>query len=213
MNCILNKDESSIESISDGDFVIIIEDLYYSDETYLNLLTNPNNKGQKINVRIFFNNTPKRNLVIPKDTKLSQLYKALILYFGCQYHYGFLEEALLKLRYKLCLDDNIANLTVINCSEKAEVRGIEIKIFGKIINLKIKLENQDKESYYFNCEVGLLSSVKEFSEYVGITHGLMVKGFYFDKKKIYIEEDQSFASLGLIKDSEITLIFDKIKYN
>ena len=66
MNCILNKDESSIESISDGDFVIIIEDLYYSDETYLNLLTNPNNKGQKINVRIFFNNTPKRNLVIPK---------------------------------------------------------------------------------------------------------------------------------------------------
>ena len=148
-----------------------------------------------------------------KDTKLSQLYKALILYFDCQYHNGFLEEALLKLRYKLCLDDNIANLTVINCSEKAEVRGIEIKIFGKIINLKIKLENQDKESYYFNCEVGLLSSVKEFSEYVGITHGLMVKGFYFDKKKIYIEEDQSFASLGLIKDSEITLIFDKIKFN
>ena len=40
MNCILNKDESSINSISDGDFIVIIEDIYYLDDTYFNLLDN-----------------------------------------------------------------------------------------------------------------------------------------------------------------------------
>ena len=202
MNCILNKDESSIESISDGDFVIIIENLYYSDETYLNLLTNPNNKGQKINVKIYLNDKIKRNLVIPNDTKLSQLFKALILYFGCQYHFPFIEM-------KSDLNTNISDGTKIDCLEKAAIKGLEMKIFGKRINLKIKLENPGEKSKYFNCEVGILSSIKQFSEYLGITQDLTVKGFYFDKKSIYINEDQSFASLGIINDSEITLIFNK----
>ena len=50
MNCILYEDESSIESISDGDFVIIIEDIYYLDDTYYNLLNNQNYIGEKKNV-------------------------------------------------------------------------------------------------------------------------------------------------------------------
>ena len=35
MNCVLNEDESSINIISDGDFIIIIEDIYYLDDSYL----------------------------------------------------------------------------------------------------------------------------------------------------------------------------------
>ena len=70
MNCILNKDESSIESIADGDFVIIIEDIYYLDDTYLNLLTDKNNIGEKKNVGLSFETGLKRNLVIPIETKI-----------------------------------------------------------------------------------------------------------------------------------------------
>ena len=42
MNCILNKDESSIDCISDGDFVIIIENIYYKDDSHFNELKNNN---------------------------------------------------------------------------------------------------------------------------------------------------------------------------
>ena len=50
MNCILFNDESSIESIGDGDYIIIIESEYYIDDTYFNSLINQNNnKEKKIN--------------------------------------------------------------------------------------------------------------------------------------------------------------------
>ena len=54
MNCILNKDESSIDCISDGDFVIIIESIYYLDDSYFISLKNINFRGVKINIPIKF---------------------------------------------------------------------------------------------------------------------------------------------------------------
>ena len=86
MNCILYEDESSIESISDGDLVIIIEDIYYLDDTYYNFLNNRNYIGDKTNVSLR-NIKGKINMIVPSDTKLSQLYKALILKFGCDYYF------------------------------------------------------------------------------------------------------------------------------
>ena len=42
MNCILHNDESPINSISDGDFIVIIENIYYLDDTYFNSLKQSN---------------------------------------------------------------------------------------------------------------------------------------------------------------------------
>ena len=47
MNCILYQDESSSDCIGDGDFVIIIENIYYLDDTYYNSLNNINYTGKK----------------------------------------------------------------------------------------------------------------------------------------------------------------------
>ena len=47
MNCILNKDGTPIDCISDGDIVIIIESNYYIDDTYFNLLIKNNQNGKK----------------------------------------------------------------------------------------------------------------------------------------------------------------------
>ena len=52
MNCILYQDESSIDSIGDGDFVIIIENIYYLDNIYYNSHININYSGKKKMLRL-----------------------------------------------------------------------------------------------------------------------------------------------------------------
>jgi hypothetical protein len=49
---ILERDESSIEEISEGDFIIIIEDRYYPDDEYFKSLKEKNmqNNDQKLNI-------------------------------------------------------------------------------------------------------------------------------------------------------------------
>ena len=125
MNCILNNDEGSIDCISDGDFVVIIEDIYYLDHTYFNQLINMNFNGAKINVslRLHGNIQP---LFIPSSTKLSQLYKALILHFGSDY--SFLYNSV-KIQEK---DDGIIrNGANIDCILYGEIIGGYGYKFGK----------------------------------------------------------------------------------
>ena len=88
-NTILNEDEGSIDCISDGDFVVIIEDIYYLDHTYYNKFKYPNSGGEKMNVYLKINGTIQSSLFAPSNTKLSQLYKALILHFGSDYMFLF----------------------------------------------------------------------------------------------------------------------------
>ena len=143
-------------------------------------------------------------MIISRNTKLSQLYKALILYFGCEY--DFIYEGN---RIKANNDTIIFDGNSIICQQIKNCIGIGLKIFGKEITLKIKMENSSEENKYFYYNVGILNSIKD---YLKMIEGLIdreIKGFYLDKKKIRIEEDRSFASLGIINDCEITLILEK----
>ena len=140
MNCILNKDESSIESITDGDFVIIIEDIYYLDDTYLNLLTDKNNIGKKKNVGLSFDTGLRINLIIPMKTKFSHLYKALILHFGCNYEFHYNGQ---KIDYSN--NDIVPENSNICVYQYNEILGNTLRIFGKKIELKINLNNSIKE--------------------------------------------------------------------
>ena len=183
MNCILNEDETSIESISEGDFVIIIENIYYLDDTYLNLLTDKNYIGEKINVHISFSGRlHERNLVIPRNIKYSQLYKALILNFGCRCTF-ICSGKLVNQRNDEPIQDN----RQIVCSDSRDTSAGFFRIFGKIIKLKIKTgfpDSYGNEILY--QEVGVLSSVKRFLEHIkNKINCQTIKGFYFDKKEIY----------------------------
>ena len=90
-NFVLSEDEGSIDSISEGGFIVIIEDIYYLDHLYFTKLKDPNSIGAKIIVHLKINESTQ-TLVIPSNTKLSQLYKALIPHFGFGYKFLFLSK-------------------------------------------------------------------------------------------------------------------------
>ena len=61
MDNILEEDESSIECISDGDFIIIIEDRYYPDDEYFLYLKEKNfENDENINIVLISDEVFKR---------------------------------------------------------------------------------------------------------------------------------------------------------
>ena len=91
-NNILNNDESSIDIITDNDYVIIIENIYYLDDSYFNSLNKINNFTGVKNVKIEIDSHLK-NFTIPNGTKFSELFKALMFYLGCNYYFYYNGES------------------------------------------------------------------------------------------------------------------------
>ena len=130
MNCILNKDGTPIDCISDGDIVIIIESNYYFDDTYLNLLIKNNQNGKK-NVNLEIRGGYSKNIIVPDNTTFSQLFKALILFYGL----GF---GIVNHGYQLKENDNrnMSDGEKIKIFNKFALIGGFAKIYGKEIKAK-----------------------------------------------------------------------------
>ena len=60
----------------------------YLDDTYFNNLIKQNNNKEKMNLMLE-THKGKKNIIIPSDTKLSELIKALTLHFGYDYHFYY----------------------------------------------------------------------------------------------------------------------------
>lgn len=204
MNCILYEDESSIDSISDGDFIIIIENIYYLDDSYFN--SYKISEGNCKNV-IKMNYIPIHNMIVPDNTKLSKIYKALLFHFGCDYNFHYRSHRLYE------RDPYIDNIEVI---ERSSIECIQkdfsrtyFPILGKIINLKTTFKDKNR-TILFNCpdsfNVGILNSIKELVKYIEFLNYAKIKGFYLDEKQISFEEDKSFSSFG-IKEGSSAIIF------
>ena len=86
MNCILNEDEASIDSISDDDYIIIIENIYYLDDSNLNSLRNVQSKNLT-NITILMKMKPILNFPVLEGSQFSQVFKALLFHFGCNYQF------------------------------------------------------------------------------------------------------------------------------
>ena len=201
MNCILNKDESSINSISDGDFIVIIEDIYYLDDTYFNLLDNKNYNGKLINIKIIKNGFVFKTIIVPLNTKLSQIFKALILHFGCDYRFIYNSKFISE------KDDR-------TCSEGERIECYEpnflptyINIFGKKINIKIKFVSNQGNNDYMNYQVGIYNSTKQLTSLVENQRFIKVKKCYLGNKQINLEEEKSFISLGIKEDIDGKILF------
>ena len=198
-NSILREDEGSIDCISNGDFVVIIEDIYYLDHSYFNKFKYPNSGGEKMNVYLKINGATQP-LFVPSNTKLSQLYKALILHFGSDYIFLFSSN---KIHEK---DDRIIN----NGSYIEGIKSGGVKsgygiIFGKKIKLKIKSKDIKGKEINMNessvgLEVGIYDSIKKLIEYIEIQNNIKVKSLSLKGKNINFEEDRSLASLGIKED-------------
>ena len=166
MNWVLNEDESSINSISDGDFTIIIEDIYYLDDSYFNSFKNKNNTGIVKNVPIKIPNNFNQIIQVPDNTKLSQLLKALMFHFGCDYYYYYqgdrLKEGSHNLENKMVLEGY-----PIDCIPSDFIKTY-FTIFGKRICLKIIFQYEKKSNLSCNYPIGTLNSIKELVNIVEI---------------------------------------------
>ena len=206
MNCILNEDESSIKCISDGDMIIIIENNYYNDDTYLNLLVDKNQNTEKINLSLYYNDKFFRNLIISKNITISQIYKALLLNFGLNFNFRYKGKLLEENDNNIMLEER----TIINiCSLHSVCQGLER--YGKTITIEIKAEKQDNsECFVF----GTLNSLKTLIKAIEERSHKKVQKFFFDKKEIKIgEEDRSLSSLGINHDCSCFIVFEKDKNN
>jgi hypothetical protein len=89
-NVILNNDDSSIEDISNGDSIIIIEDRIYPDKSYyLSIQKKYENNQNRNKINVFFREFQRllenRNFVLSEMTTVTEMIYSIYLYFGLDY--------------------------------------------------------------------------------------------------------------------------------
>ena len=146
------------------------------------------------------------NMVIPYDTKLCQLYKALILRFGCGYKFTYDNKTIDEYDQRVT-----SNLQSIQCYEYDFVETY-LHIFGKIINLTIVFNDNKGNSDHMRYQVGIHNSTKKFVKIVESQRFIKVKSFYLGNKMINLDEEKSFYSLGIKEDIDGIITYDDNKY-
>ena len=81
-NQILENDESSIDIISDGDRIIIIEDRIYPDYSYLFSIQKKYEKEKENKINIICKKNFITNFVFSSKTLVSEMINAICLFFG-----------------------------------------------------------------------------------------------------------------------------------
>ena len=203
-NCIIKEDESSINSISDGDLIIIIENRIYPDDSYYKSLLIKNNNSKVINV-IWKNSFGLNinNLHFPSNITISQMKKAIYLKFGyknkeisCKWFLMKNDERLEELPLCSTLSYEILNQNMsyfINC-------------LGKKIMIRIK---RGEKNSYLEILFGTLNSNKIIVRRVEAYLQKKIKKIYFNEKELNIKDEVSIASLGITDGSLLTVITEE----
>lgn len=190
-NSIIDKDESSIKFISNGDTIIIVEDRYYQDNTYYNSLIENNNSKDMINIELSGDISHK--FIFPENITFSEMKKAI--YFSIDKD----NRELLFYDYRSVNDnDKIKEIfknkiTKINTFINGKIIGGAILNYGKKINLNIIPGD-------LVVEIGILNSNKKLLSFVELMIGQKVKKIYIKEKEINITEEKSLISLGIKED-------------
>ena len=218
-NKILNNDKTSIDCISDNDFIIIIEDKKYPDKSYYNSLLLK--YGDKINVPVNFGiNTT--NFLFPQKIKLAEIYKTINSYFG-------LNENLFNLIINgLILNKNdnfLSESSTIKINEtKINMGNIFEYIYGKKINVIIKdiekiknFINKDNYVPSIKLVIGILNSTKNiiYSLFSHLCINEKLNEINFNKFKLIIndniinfEDDINLLTFGIKKNLECYIQYE-----
>ena len=198
---ILNNDESSIDSISNNDFIKIIDIRNYQDNSYFNHLFY--NDKIKTNYVFVFSDGKKQNLVLPTDIKISQLLKAFYLKNGLEYN-----------SYKLIYN----SLTLSPNDEQKFYRiGVSINIFvnyvtnypytfGKIIQVHITYTDKRVEDWIFG--IGLLNSINYIISKNESRVKRKVKTLSIKNLIIKRDDQRTLLSLGITKNFNCLIDFE-----
>ena len=199
---ILEKNEKSIETISEGDTIIIIEDRIYPDNSYYNSLL----RNCKDNIIfIFFNDNYGKLYVFnfPEYITVSQMLKAIYLKLGYDRRNLYIEHF-----QSLNNNEIIGKLTYMNHKKHQiyklyELLGGPIHIFGK--EIKIKISNLNA----YNCIIGLLNSNKDLVKKIEQENLIIIKEIYSIENKLNIDEEKSLCSLGIKDDINLTIEYER----
>jgi hypothetical protein len=187
-NIILEKDESPIDNIINGDLIIIIEEKRYPDESFYNKIIEKY-KNKKFNQIVFDLNSKKHSIALPENIKFDEMKKAV-----------FSKLHLNEKQFKL-----IRYATYSSYNYRIDEVGEMCRhvLFGKKIKAFFMYKNKE-----MNVNIGTLNSIKSLILNINNTLG--------DKKAIRIgigmnkfgkNDEKSLSSIGINKDFKCSLEF------
>jgi len=211
-NNILNNDESSIEDISNGDSIIIIEDRIYPDKSYYLSIQKKYENNNKNKINIVFNEFRRllgtHNFVFSEITTITEMIYSIYLFFGLDYRNLRLMHNMMTIEAK---ETNIYNyflkpqmVNILGLKRQNDRNLTECKIIGKAISAKLLNDKNEEE---FKVIVGRLNNTKVL--FCGkIDHGFgwfkdNLRGLYnicIGNIEIKFENNQSFFSRGIKED-------------
>ena len=202
-NNILNNDESSIEFISEEDEFRIIEPRNYPDDSYYNYL---NKKiGNKMNIFIFFPTGKVINFILPENTFISEMIKALNLKFGLENKYTSLSYNAENLAsYK---DRTIKD--IIHDKDRVYLNEITNPPYtiGKTVMIDISYTEKNIEGWIF--DIGLLNSVNLIIKKVESFHNRKVKKIILEGKELTRNEEKCLLEYGIKNNFNCLVEFEK----
>jgi hypothetical protein len=210
-NKILNKDESSIDFISNNDNIIIIEPRYFPDDSYYKSLEKKSSNHFTY-VTLALYDGEKLNRSFPSDITIGEMCKALYLILGSvnyvylcfkkgisEFKIGSNDERKLKeFGHILSLEERNHEICI----------GTHISILGKqinfIINSNVKLFTSHQ------MKIGILNKIEDIMIYSELIAGKRIKKVKIGEIEIKRDEDKrlySLLSLGITKDFNCQIEF------
>jgi hypothetical protein len=205
-NCIIKEDESSIDSISDGDLIIIIENIIYPDNSYYKSLFIKNNNSERINVIWRDSFGEIRNLLFPSNITILQMKKAIYFKFG--YCNKGISCNWFSKKNNETLEELPLNSTL-SYEKKNQSLSYYIKFLGKKIMIRIKRIKRNEEKPKLEILFGSLNSNKTIVRRVEADLQEKVKKIYFNAKELNIKDEVSIASLGIKDGSQLIVVTEE----
>jgi len=209
-NKILNKDESSIDCISDNDNLIIIEPKYFPDDSYYKSLKKKCS-NDFCNIHLTLYDGKQLYRVFPSDITIGEICKAFYLILGLsKYHYFRFKNSYYG--YKISVNDQkrlkeFGNQLSI-MEEGLNMKGLQIYVLGKQISFTIFSDGKKVHS----CIIGILNKIEDIINYIEPIIGKRAKKLKIGEIEIKKDEDKIFSSLlslGITKDFDCHIEFDE----
>lgn len=199
-NSIIEKDETSIKFLSEGDMVIIIENRNYKDDSFYNSLIKNNNGADLINIRLIddYRENPTYILQFPSNISYSQMMKAINLKFGYCKNDNIYVNHIFTDGKKSLKEIFIYLMNDIHYYKKGRVVAFHMNIYGKY--LQIKVSNKLKTEYITTICLGLLNSNKLLVTRIEAETGRKVKNIFFNNNKLNIKDEMSIYSMGITQN-------------
>ena len=206
-NILLKYDESPIDSISENDFIKVIDIRNYPDSSYYNSLQCINKN--KTNYIFKFPSGNIQNLVLPTDIKISQLLKAFYLKNGFDSNsYKFIYNGEILSQndetkfYHDILTTDIRNIIV----KELECLPVNIPYtFGKVIIVNISYFDKNFKNWIF--QIGLLNSINFIISKNESKFKREVEILIIGDLRIKRDDQRTLLSLGIKKDFNCIIDF------